>query len=25
MLKLDRRTDRILPNGWCLLPRARFA
>jgi integrase len=20
MLELDRRTDRILPNGWCLLP-----
>ena len=20
MLQLDRRTDRILPNGWCLLP-----
>lgn len=20
MLALDRRTDRILPNGWCLLP-----
>jgi hypothetical protein len=20
MLELDRRTDRVLPNGWCLLP-----
>ena len=20
MLQLDQRTDRILPNGWCLLP-----
>ncbi len=20
MLELDKRTDRILPNGWCLLP-----
>ena len=20
VLQLDRRTDRILPNGWCLLP-----
>ena len=20
MLQLDKRTDRILPNGWCLLP-----
>ncbi len=20
MLELDRRTDRILPNWWCLLP-----
>ena len=22
MLQLDQRTDRILPNGWCLLPPA---
>jgi integrase len=23
VLQLDRRTDRVLPNGWCLLPPAR--
>jgi len=24
MLQLDKRTDRILPNGWCLLPPRQF-
>ena len=23
VLQLERRTDRVMPNGWCLLPSAR--